>query len=196
MITFHSRQSDCARRARKNKNAGTINFTSQIASSICTVEFTKCEKFGATIFTSQRSRLSLVCIFRQVDALLLSFVRFSQLANGSPKIARSPARRSRDGRETSGKKSGKMSRIIFAQRPGNGRTVAVAMPLNVRQDDLQDDWPCTGIRRAMSTPETCATTRTRFCNSRAVVCTMVNAASRERLAEFSSSAFNHNIQRL
>jgi hypothetical protein len=47
MITFHSRQSDCAWRARKNKNAGTINFTSQIASSICTVAFKKCEKFDA-----------------------------------------------------------------------------------------------------------------------------------------------------
>ena len=112
MITFHSRQSDCARRARKNENAGTINFTSQIASSICTVAFTKCEKFDATIFTSRRSRLSLICIFRQGHALLLSFVRFLRLANGSSKNQRSPARRSRNGRESSGKKSGEMSRSL------------------------------------------------------------------------------------
>ena len=63
MITFYSRQSDCARRARKNENAGTFNFASQIASSICTVAFTKCEKSDATIFTSRCSRLSLICIF-------------------------------------------------------------------------------------------------------------------------------------
>lgn len=179
MITFHSRQSDCARRTRKTEDPGTFNFASQIPSSICTVAFTKCEKSDAIIFTSRCSRLYLIYIFIHGHALLLSFVRFSQLANGSPKIARSPARRARDGRETSGKKSGKMSRVIFAQRPCNARTVAAAMPLNVRQDDLQDDWPCTGIRRAMSTPETCATTRTRFCNSRAAVCTMVNAASHD-----------------
>ena len=56
MITFHSRQSDCARRARKNENAGTFNFTSQIAPSICTVTFTKRVKIVATIFKSQCSR--------------------------------------------------------------------------------------------------------------------------------------------
>jgi hypothetical protein len=51
MITFHSRQSDCTWRARKNKNASTINFASQIASSICTVAFKKCEKFDATFLS-------------------------------------------------------------------------------------------------------------------------------------------------
>jgi len=110
MIIFHPRQSDCAPRARKNKNGGTINFTSQIASSICTVAFTKCEKFGATIFTSRRSRLSLICIFRQGHALPLNFVRFLRLANGSSKNRWSPARRSRNGLEPSHKKSGEMSR--------------------------------------------------------------------------------------
>jgi hypothetical protein len=33
------------------------------------------------------------------------------------------------------------------------------MPLNVRQDDSQDNWPCAGISRAMSAPEACETTR-------------------------------------
>ena len=47
MTTFHSRQSDCDRHARKNENADTFNFASQIASSICTVAFKKCEKFDA-----------------------------------------------------------------------------------------------------------------------------------------------------
>jgi hypothetical protein len=159
MITFHSRRSDCGRRVQKITNASTFNFTPRIETSICIVAFTKCEKSGAIIFKSRCRRLSLICHFIHGQALPLSFVRFFRLAKISPKIARSPARRSRDGRETSGKKSGKMSRVIFAQRPGNGRVVAAAMPLNVRQDDSQDNWPCAGIRRAMSAPETCEITR-------------------------------------
>jgi hypothetical protein len=112
MIIFHPRQSDCVRRACKNEKSVTFNFTSRIASSICTVASTKCEKFGATIFTSRRSRLSLVCIFRQGHALPLSFVRFSRLANGLSKNRRSPARRSRNGRESTAKISGEMSRLL------------------------------------------------------------------------------------
>ena len=159
MNTFHSRQTDCDRRARKNENTGTLNFTSQIAPSIYTVRHTKRVKTNATIFKSRCSRTVLCYRFDRVEALPLNFVRFLRLANSSSKFQRSPARWTRDGRATSGKKSGKMSRVIFAQRPGNGRAVAAAMPLNVRQDDSQDNWPCVGIRRAMSAPETCETTR-------------------------------------
>jgi hypothetical protein len=124
MITFHSKQSDCARRARKNENAGTINFKSQIASSICTVAFTKCEKSDATIFTSWCSRTAVSYRFRGGHALPLSFVRFLRLANSSPMIQRSPARRSSDGREPSGKTSGEMSRVMSARFPGSCRIVA------------------------------------------------------------------------
>ncbi len=159
MTAFHSRQSDCARRARKNENSGTYNFTSQIVSSICTVAFKKCEKFDAIFFTSRRSRLSLVCIFRQGQALPLVSTRILRLAHISPMVARSPARRSRDGRETSGKKAGEMSCVISAQCPGNGRTVAAAMPPDGRRDDSQDNLLCAGFGRAMSGPETCETTR-------------------------------------
>jgi len=159
MIKFYSRQSDCARRARKNENADTFNFTSQIASSICTVTFTKRVKPDATIFKSQCSRTVLCYRFDRVEALPLVWSRFFRLAHISPMVARSPKRRSRDGRESSGKKSGEMSRVISAQRPGNGRTVATAMPPNVRQDDSQDNLPCAGFGRAMSAPETCETTR-------------------------------------
>ena len=159
MITFHSRQSDCARRARKNQNAGAFNFKSQIASSICTVIRTKRVKRDATNFTSRCSRTVLCYRLDRVQALPLVSTRFLRLTKSSPKLARSPARRSRDGREPSGKKSGEMPRVMSAQLPGNGRTVAAAMPPNVRQDDSQDNWPCVGIRRAMSAPETCETTR-------------------------------------
>jgi len=110
MIIFHPRQSDCARRACKNEKSVTFNFTSRITSSICTVAFTKCEKFGATIFMSRCSCLSPICIFIHRYALPLSFVRFLRLANGSSKNRLRPARRSRNGLEPSYKKSGEMSR--------------------------------------------------------------------------------------
>jgi hypothetical protein len=112
MITFHSRQSDCDRHARKNENAVTFNFTPQIALSICTVVFTKHVKPDATIFKSLRSRLSLICIFIHGHALPLNFVRFLRLANSSPMIQRSPARRSHNVREPSRKKSGEMSHSL------------------------------------------------------------------------------------
>ena len=155
MITFHSRQPDCDRLAQKNKNSDTVNFTSQIASLICTATFTNRVKLGATIFKSRCSRTVLCYRFDRVEALPLVKTRFLRLANSSPKTARSPARRSRDGRATSGKTSG----AISAQRPGNGRAVATAMPPNVRQDGSQVNLPCGGRECAMSAPETCEMTR-------------------------------------
>lgn len=110
MIKFHYRQSDCVRRARKNENDGTFNFTSQIASSICTVMFTKLDKSSATILKSRCSRTAVNCRFMAWHALPLNFVRFLRLANRSPMNQRSPARRSRNVREPSHKKSGEMSR--------------------------------------------------------------------------------------
>jgi hypothetical protein len=150
MITFHSRQSDCARRARKNKNAGTINFTSQIASSICTATFTNRVKLGATIFKSRCSRTVFCYRLDRVEALPLVKTRFLRLANGSPKTARNPARRLRDGREPSGKKSGEMSRSQNTPFPGNGRAVAIAMPPNVRTATCK----ATRNMRATSTQQT------------------------------------------
>ena len=155
MIIFHSQQSDRARRPRKNENAATFNFASQIEPSICAVMFTKRVKHDATIFKSRCSRTVVCYRLDRVQALPLVRTRFLRLANCSPKTARSPARRSRDGREPSGKKSGEISRAISAQLPGNGRTVA-AMPPSIRQDDSQDS---AGFVRAMSVPETCETTR-------------------------------------
>jgi hypothetical protein len=134
MNTFHSRQSDCDRHARKNENTGTFNFTSQIAPSICTVAFTKCEKSGAIIFTSRCSRLSLVCIFRQGHALPLSFVRFSRLANRSTMNWRNPARRSRNGRESSVKISGEMPRLrLHIYRAIDRQSQMQCYPMSARQ---------------------------------------------------------------
>jgi len=159
MTTFHSRQSGNARRTRKNVNTGTLNFTSQIPPSICAVMFTEHDKSSATIFKSLCSCKSLDSHFIQKEALPLVKTRFLRLANSSPKTARSPARRSGDGRETSDKKSGEISRVISAQLPGNSRATATAMPPDGRADDLQDNLPCAGHERAMSAPETCKTTR-------------------------------------
>jgi hypothetical protein len=110
-----------------------------------------------TIFMSYRT--IIVTTLCHTEALPLVSTTILRLANSSPKIARSPARRSRDGRETSGKKSGETSRVMSAQLPGNGRTVAAAMPPNVRQDNSQDGSPCAGLGRAMSAPEACETPR-------------------------------------
>jgi hypothetical protein len=159
MTIFHSWQLDDARRTRKNENTGAPNFALQIAPSICTIMFTKRDKSSATIFKSLCKRTAVSKCFYRVEALPLVWTRFLRLAKSSPKIARSPARRSRDGRETSGKKSGEISCAMSAQSPGNGRAVVTAMPPNVRQDDSQDNLPCAGLGRATSAPETCETTR-------------------------------------
>ena len=159
MTTFHSRQSDRGRRVHKKANASTFNFTSQIAQSICALMHTKRAKPDAAIFKSRCSRTVVGYRLDRVQALPLVKTRFLRLANSSPKTARSPARRSRDGRATSGKTSGGISCAISAQLPGNGRAVATAMPPDGRADDLQDNLPCSRLVRAMSAPETCETTR-------------------------------------
>ncbi len=155
MTTFHSRRSDCGRRVQKMANAATFNFTPRITppnlhGHVHEARKIRCNNAPSTV-QAHITKLS----FYTSQALPLVKTRFLRLANSSPKTARSPARRSRDGRATSGKTSGEIS----AQRPGNGRTVATAMPPSVRKDDSQDNLPCSRLGRAMSAPETCETTR-------------------------------------
>jgi len=159
VITFHSSQPDCDRHARKNENAGTVNFITQIAPSICALMHTKRVKPDAAIFKSRCSRMVAGYRLDRVQALPLSQAKVFRLAHISPIIARSPARRSSDGCEPSGKTSGKLSRVMSAQCPGNGRSVAAAMPPSVRQDGLQDNLRHAGVGRAMVAPGTCETTR-------------------------------------
>jgi hypothetical protein len=118
-------------------NASAFNFTSQIAPPICAVMHTEHDKSNATIFKSLCNCKSSDGHFIQKEALPLVSTRFLRLAYSSPKLARSPARRSHDGREPAGKKSGEMSRAMSAQLPGNGQTVAAAMPPDGRRDDSQ-----------------------------------------------------------
>jgi hypothetical protein len=200
MNTFHSRQTDCDRHARKNENTGTLYFTLQIAPSICTVRHTKRVKTNATIFKSRCSRTVLCYRFDKVEALPLSFVRFLRLANGSSKNQRSPARRSRNGREATDKTSGEMSRVMSAQLPSNSLTMAVAIPLDDRRDDSQDNLRYTRLGCAMAVQETCETTRNlstrRSRGSRAAVRATANATSCKLLPGISSSTFSHDTQKL
>ena len=163
MITFHSRRSDCARRARKNENAGTVNFASQIASSICTVAFTKHEKSDATIFKSRCSRTAVSYRFRGGHALLLSQAKVLRLANGSSKLVRSPARLARDIRDTTDKTSGEMPRVIAAQCPHNGRATANAMSPDDWRDNSQSSAQPSGSGnvtvRARDNATSCETSR-------------------------------------
>jgi len=131
MTTICAQQSDSGRYACQKANASVFSFTPQIARSNYKVMFTKRDKSGATTFKSRCSRTVVCYRFYRVEALPLDFTRFSRLANSSP---------------------------MAAQHPGDGRTVAAAMPPNVRQDGSQG-LPCAGLGRAMSAPETCATTR-------------------------------------
>jgi hypothetical protein len=100
--------------------------------------------------------------FYAKQALPLVKTSSLRLANFSPLSARSPARRSRDSRETSGKTTGKISLVMSAQLPGNGRAMATAMPPTVRRVNTQDNLPCAGCERAMSAPETGETTRLKY----------------------------------
>ena len=196
MIKLHPRQSDCARHTYEQGNASTLNFTSLIAPSICALMHTKRVKTDATIFKPRCSRTGMCYRLDRVQALPLSQLRFFRLAICSPMVARSPARRLRDGRETSGKTSGEISRRKSESCPGNGRAVATAMPPNVWQVNSQGNLRCTGYGRAMSAPETCETTRNTSAQQRAAVRATANTTSRKRLVEIPSSAFNHDIPKL
>ena len=159
MTTFHSRQSDWRRRVCKKANASTFqihvrNCTTKLRAQGHEARKIQCNNVSGTVQTP-----IIELSFYTEQALPLVWTRFLRLAKNSPKLARSPARRSRDGREPSGKKSGEKSRVMSAQLPGNGRTVAAAMPPDGCRDDSQDNLPCAEFGRAMSAPEACETTR-------------------------------------
>ena len=138
MTTFHLWQQNRVQHFGRNESAGTFNFTSRIASSICTVMITKRVKLDAVMFKSRCSRTAVSYRFYTRDALLLNCVRFLRLANSSPLIQRYPASRSRSVREQSGKTSGKMSCATSAQFPGNCQAVANTLPPDIREDDSRD----------------------------------------------------------
>jgi hypothetical protein len=159
MRTFHLQPSSRGRRVRKMANADTFNFTPQVAPSNLHSHVHEARKIVCNKIQGAVQEHVNEWSFYTREALPLVKTRFLRLANSLPKTARSPARRSRDGREMSGRTTGKNSCVMSAQRPGNGRTVATAMPPDGRADDSQDNLPCSLLGRAMSAPETCETTR-------------------------------------
>jgi hypothetical protein len=136
MTTFHTQQLDCGRGVQKKANAATFKFTPpNLHSHRHEARKIRCNNVQRTV----QAHIVNLSFFTS-QALPLVKARFLRLANSSPKTARSPARRSRDSRATSGG--------ISAQRPGNGRAVATAMPPDGRADDLQDNLPCSRLGRA------------------------------------------------
>jgi hypothetical protein len=135
----------------KMQTSARFKFTSRIARPNCTVMFAKGEKSSATVFKARCKRTSWNCHFMQNKPYPLSKQGFY----GSPIARRKLRGVPRDGHAMGAQHPARHP----AQRPGNGRTVATAMPLNVRQDDWQDNLPCSRLGRAMSAPETCETTR-------------------------------------
>ena len=159
MTTFHPRQFDRGQCAHQKADTNALqisvtNCTAKLRAHIHGAGKIQCNKIQSVV---QEHVMEMLPGAKQ--ALPLVKTRFLRLANSSPKTARSPARRSRDGRATSGKTTGEISRLISAQLPGNGRAMATAMPPTVRRDDTQDNLPCAGFGRAMAAPETCQTTR-------------------------------------
>ncbi len=155
MTIFHPQQFNCGQCAHQKADASAFqisvtNCTAKLRSHVQEARKIMCDNLQGAIQTYAEKWK-----FYMRHALPLVKTRFLRLANFSPLAARSPARRSRDGRATSGKTSG----AISAQRPGNGRAVVTAMPPNVRRDDTQDNLPCAGCERAMSALETGETTR-------------------------------------
>jgi hypothetical protein len=185
MITFLSQQSDCARRPRKNENAATFNFASQIAPSICAVMFTKRVKHDATIFKSRCSRTVVCYRLNRVQALLLVGTRFLWLANGSSEIQRSPARRSHNVREPSGKTSGEMSRPF----PHICGAIAELWPMQCRRMSARQlarllaSWRATGTQCPRRSPR----------NSR---CNIPRNVSQDDCSEFRHHDFKPDSQKL
>jgi hypothetical protein len=159
MTTFQPQQSDRERYARQKADGSMVqihvtNSSTKLRAHIHEARKIQCNNVSSSV----RSQI-IDSHFLQIEALPLVKTRFLRLANSSPMAARSPARRQRDGGAISGKIAGRLSRVMSAQLPGNGRTLAAVMPPNVRQDGSQDNLPCAGLGRAMSALETCETTR-------------------------------------
>ncbi len=144
--------------AHKKENASTVNFTSQIASSICAVMFTKRDKRGATIFKSRCSRTVLCYRFYRVEALPLVSTRFLRLANSSPKTCaesrETVTRWARNIRQEIRRNVSRHIRATSRQWPDSGSSNAAERPSrrlarqlalrriwtrNVRAGNLRDD---------------------------------------------------------
>ena len=188
MIAFHSLQSDRGRHARKQANVSMV----QIHVTNCTAKLRgyvhEAEKIQCNNLQGAGQAYAAGLIFYAEQALPLVRTRILRLAQISPIAARSPARRSRDGRATSGKTTGEISRVMSAQLPGNSRATATAMPPDGRADNSQANLPCAGLGRAISARILARRLATRSRDNRATVKATSCKTTRSNL--------NHDIQRL
>ncbi len=159
MTTFRPQQSDRGRHARQKANASMVQIHGTNCPTKLHSHIHEARKIWRKNFQRVVQERVIELSFYAEQALPLVKTRILRLAQISPLVARSPARRPRDGRETSGKTSGEISRRKSESCPGNGRAVATAMPPNVWQVNSQGNLRCTGYGCAMSAPETCETTR-------------------------------------
>ena len=147
MTTFRPQQSDHARCVRRKAYAGTLqihvtNCAAKLHSHFHEARKIVCNNLSRAV----QARVMQLPLYAK-QALPLVKTRFLRLANSSPKTARSPARRSRNRRETSGKKSGEyISRHVRAtsrQWPDSGSSNAAERLSRqlARRLALRRTWP-------------------------------------------------------
>ena len=188
MTTFHSRQSDRGSSGSENGKCQRVQFqiTNCIINLHCCVHET---------YQTRRNNFQVTVQshgFDRVEALPLVRKRFLRLAISLPKSARRLARRARDGRGTSGKKSDQISRARSAHLPGNGRAEATAIPRTSVKTTRKT--ACLALDLNLQCPRRKLARQPAICprNSRAAA----KATSRKRLLGFLSSACNHDLRKL
>ena len=169
MTTFRPQQSGRVRFASKKAYAGTFQIHVTNCPAKLHSHFHEARKIGCNNLSSAVQAHVMELPLYAKQALPLVKTKFLRLANSSPKTARSPARRSRDGREPSGKKYGECLE---------------SYPRNVSAMAGQWQRQC----RRTSVKMTCKTT-----------CLAADANApcpRRKLARRLASNLNHDVQKL
>ena len=128
-MIFHTPQPSCVRRVCKQAHAGTLIFTSQIASSICAVAFTKRVKPGAAIFRSRCSRTVLATALTGCKPYPLARLRF----HDSPMARRNLCGVPQDGRATSAMQPARHPARCLASQSRNVRATGRQPPTHCRR---------------------------------------------------------------
>jgi hypothetical protein len=154
MNTFHSWQSDCDRHARKNENADTLSFASQIEPSICTVAFKKCEKFDAMFL----SRGAVACHWFVFLDRCKPYPLSRQGFRGSPISRRNLRGVPRDGRAMGANQPTRNPAKCLASCPRNFPVMAGQWPQQCRRMAVETTRKTTCPAPDLDAPETCETT--------------------------------------
>lgn len=159
MTTLHPQQLNRGQRVHRKADADRLQFHVTNCRAKLHVHFHEARKSRYNNFQGVIQAYAAKLKFYTPHALPLNFVRIFRLAQISLIVARSPATRPHDDRETSGKVSGEISRLNSAPCSGNSQTGATAIPSNFRKGDSQDNSRCAGNGHSMFTLETCEVTR-------------------------------------